>query len=492
MRRVVKNLHLALEDDRPAELLLDGDRIEAVLEPGQAPVDLPVEDLEGKRIAPGFVDAHCHILPMGLDLQKPHLGDCRSRDEVLARVAEAHRDLEPGRWLHAVHYDQNRFADGQHLHRDALDAITRERPILLRHSSGHASVGNTAALRAAGVDEKTPDPSGGTYVRDESGRLTGVLLEDAHTHVTGAAPEPTLEEMVDAILAACRSMRTLGIVAAADMMTGRWDLERELQAYHQASLHPEAIVTRLYLQWGRVFGGRGLAGERLAELIAAMDGERCDVRGIKIFADGAIGAGTAAIYGRYEDEPDLPPGNSGTLMYSPERLREMVTIAHNAGYSLAIHTIGDRSTDLVLDAYEATGEPARHRVEHAMLLSPAQVERVARLGCPIVAQPEFLVRFGDTYRRKLGLRAARLKPHASILAAGIPLAFSSDRPIVPGDPRDGIAAAVTRPSGFAGEENISPVAALRAYTVTAAEVCGDTDRLGRLAPGSPAVWNVMP
>jgi len=161
---------------------------------------------------------------------------------------------------------------------------------------------------------------------------------------------------------------------------------------------------------------------------------------------------------------------SGQLIYSPTRLREMVQTAHRAGFRVATHSIGDYATDLVMDAYEATGEPSRHRIEHAMLLSDAQIERLAGLGCAVTFQPEFLIRFGHSYRRQLGPeRMARLKRARSLLDAGIPLSFSSDRPIVPGDPKDGIRAAVHRPEGFDPAENITLPEAFRAY-------CGPEDR----------------
>lgn len=435
-------------------------------------------DLRGQYVLPGFIDSHCHILPMGLDFQKLHLGACTSPDEVLDAVRQRHADLPGNEWLHAVHYDQTKFASGEHLHRSQLDAISPDRPILLRHVNGHASVANTAALVAAGVTPATEDPKGGTFVRDASGELTGVLLERAHEAVTQSAPEPTLSQMVEAILEAGVRMSQLGITAATDMMTGRWNLARELEAYHLAAEQGCRVRLRMYVQWATRLGPRGLAEDRWSELISAMKPELCAVLGLKIFADGAIGSATAAVY-----EP-FPDGSLGTLIYEPDRLNQMVLQAAEAGYAVAIHSIGDRSTDLVMDAFAATSDPTRHRLEHAMILSDAQLDRLRQLDCRVTMQPEFLLRFGHSYQRQLGPeRAYRLKRMRSVLDAGLRLSLSSDRPIVAGDPWDGIRSAVQRPEGFDPAEALTWAEAVGGYTRAGAEANDDAGTQGELAPG---------
>ncbi len=441
----------------------------------------PIVDLEGGWLAPAFTDAHCHILPTGLDLQKLHLGGCGSHEEVLDAVRDRLIEVAPEAWLLAVHYDQTRYADG-HLNRDQLDAISSDRPILLRHVNGHASVANSAALLAAKVDESTPDPKGGTYVRDASGRLTGVLLERAHELVTAAAPAPTTEEMVAAILAAGEAMAAYGIVCATDMMTGRYDLARELEAYRLAAERGCPIRTRLCIQWAELFGPRA---KPVTELIEALDGERCRVWGAKIFADGAIGSATAAVY-----EPYVSEGGTGQLIYAPDKLKLMVRTAHDAGWRIAIHAIGDRATDLVMDAYEALDEATRHRIEHAMILSDAQIERMQRLGIHCTMQPEFLARFGHSYRHHLGLgRASKLKRFRSVKDGGVPLSFSSDRPIVAGDPWLACQAASSRPEGYDPAEALTYAEALEAYTVMGAVANNDPHPMALGQPAEFLSWS---
>ena len=430
-----------------------------------------------------FVDNHCHILPTGFDLAALHLGGTNSHAEVLDRLRDRHRS-QPDGWLLAVHYDQNRY-EGVHLTATDLDKISPDRPILLRHVNGHAGVANRVALASANIVPESPDPAGGSFGRDEAGKVNGVLFEHGLELVAGAVPVPTPEEMTKAIRMATAKMRDLGIAAAADMMTGRFDLRSELMAYAAAARADEHFTTALYLQWSTVFGKRAIPAAERDDLVRELESTgRSYVKGIKIFADGAIGSATAAIYGSYRNQPATE--TSGQLIYNPERLNMMVQTAHNAGYTVAVHAIGDYAIDLVLDAFASTDEPNRHRLEHAMILSDAQIERIGNLGCFVTMQPEFLLRFGANYRRQLpDEKSWNLKRFRSVLDAGIPLSFSSDRPIVAGDPRDGIRLAVTR-EGFSPEERVTPVEAIRAYTEGGAAAMGLADRFGRIGVGHPA------
>ena len=458
-----------------------------------------VIDCQGKTMLPGFVDAHCHILPTGLDLLKLNLTSCFTKEEILDTVRDRHLN-QPDGWLLAVQYDNNKFADGQHLTVHDLDRISNQRPILLRHYNGHCSIANSVALAKANVTEETNNPSGGEFGRDSSGLLNGVLLEDAHEIVWAATPKPSLDEMVVAIMTAGDRMADLGITCASDMMTGRFDLVNEFKAYQIAAANGCRIRTRLYVQWKEVFGPRGIGLERLRELESTFDDpNRTRVAGVKLFADGAIGSATAAIYGYYTGHPANGPviskngqntsevGTSGQLIYSPEKLTNMTKTASDAGYQVAIHAIGDYASDLVMDAFEASGNPSKHRLEHAMILSDSQIERLQKLDCFVTMQPEFLLRFGHVYQRQLGPEiASRLNRARSVIDAGLKLSFNSDRPIVPGAPMDGIKAAVNRPEGFDPSENITLVEAINGYTVKGDEVNGDAGFIGSLDAGEIA------
>ena len=165
----------------------------------------------------------------------------------------------------------------------------------------------------------------------------------------------------------------------------------------------------------------------------------------------------------------------------------MVLTAHDAGYKVAIHSIGDYSTDLVFDALEQTSEGSRHRIEHAMILSDQQIERMQRIGCYCTYQPEFLMKLGPAYRMQLGsARASQLIRSRSTLDAGIRVSFNSDRPIVGGNPWDGILTASDRPQGYDPSENCTRSEAIVAYTSGGSDVNGDGPSMGMLVAGSLA------
>lgn len=449
-------------------------------------IDVPhAIDLRSATVLPGFIDAHCHVMPTGFDLFRLNLGECGTHEDVLDRVRDRLGETPDGEWLLAVHYDQNKFEGIRHMSRDQLDAVSDRVPILLRHVNGHASVANTAALLAAGVGEGEQDPKGGVFVRDANGRLTGVLLERAHERVTDAAPAPTLEQRTAAAIKAADEMSAFGITCASDMMTGYSDLLQEMEGYWLAAQRGAKVRFRLYLQWSAVFGPRAADASRREELTQAMDPARCKVAGAKIFADGAISAGTAAIHGVFKS------GGNGNLIYDPERLTKMTVKAHEMGWSVSVHSIGDRATDHVLEAFAATGEPGKHRIEHAMILSDAQIDRLARAGCHTTMQPEFLAKLGHAYMRQLEPEvASKLKRARSCLDAGIRMSFNSDRPIVLGDPWVAIDTATNRPEGFDPAENVTFEEALDLYTRGGADANGDLGAMGELKPGQHADYQL--
>lgn len=442
--------------------------------------DGEITDLSGKYLLPALTDCHCHILATGIDLLRLNLDGCETHEEVLDAVKDRGAQ-EHGVWLVAVHYDQNRMG-GMHLTRHDLDKISTSRPIFLQHVNGHASVANSVALEAAGLQPNELDPDNGKFGRDADGSVNGVLFEGAHERVRNVIPRPTLEESVNAILRAGESMAALGIGCATDMQTETTHLE----AYRLAAERGCKIKLRLYMVWRDLFGPRPASSEVLVPFVGPRNGSAPVLAGVKLFADGAIGSATAAIYGSYAGQPSAE--TSGNLMYTPEVLTHRVKVAHDAGFQIATHAIGDHALDVVLDAYESTGDPKRHRIEHAMLLSDSQIERLSRSGCSVAMQPEFLLRFRHAYLAQLGPdRAKSIKRCRSVLDAGIPLAFSSDRPICAGDPWVGVETASNRPDGYDPNENLTRVEAIERYLGPSADINGDGGVMGRLEPGEELI-----
>jgi predicted amidohydrolase YtcJ len=434
-----------------------------------------VVDLEGGFVLPGFVDAHCHILSTGLHLGRLDLADCDTREAVLVRLRDfASRSEEE--WIQGVNYDANRFPDGRDLAAREIDGVVLHRPVVLRHVSGHSAVVNTEALRRAGVTSSTPDPAGGRIGRDEFGEPTGVLEEEAMGLVYRCLPKPTRAQMEGAIEGAWRKMFSMGITCAGDMATGAYDFSEEWSAYQAVANSGRGGRMALYLLHEKALDLDG-------GLLRRKESDFLKIGGAKIFVDGAIGPGTAALRGEYEG------GGQGYLLLERETLMSRLRDLEGRGWRVALHAIGDRAMDEVIRVLQSVREPFRHRIEHAMLLDDEQLVRLGELKCWVVMQPEFLLRFQGAYFRRLGERARFLKRFRSALRYGVRLAFSSDAPIVSGDPWSGVEVAVERPSGFAPEENISWEEAVRLYTKEAGEAVG-FEGVGDLRVGGWADFQV--
>jgi predicted amidohydrolase YtcJ len=409
-----------------------------------------------------------------------NLKNTSSREDVFALLRKHAGGVNDGNWILAVHYDANRFEDKRDITALELENACPGVPIVLRHASGHACVASSSALRLAGISKDTQNPEGGVIVRDESGEPTGLLQEDAMSLVYRVVPKPDKYQMRDAIKNAMRSMMSYGITCASDMMTGSYGLEEEFWAYEKAIEETGGFRCRLYIAWEYLFE-KGDFDKR-----DFPGSEFLKVGGVKLYADGAIGAGTAAFY-----EPDLM-GCEGILIHEPKDLERKILLAEGAGFSAAVHAIGERAVDVVLDALSKTKNPSKHRIEHAMALNDNSLRRIAEMQIPVVMQPEFLSAFHKTYFSRLKESVARkLKPLRSLIDGGARVALSSDRPIVDGNPWTGIYAASHREEfGFDPNENINMKEAAELYTKSGAIANGEKGRYGFLEPSAFADFQV--
>ncbi len=457
-----------------------------------------ISPLGGRTLVPGFHDAHCHVLGFGLTLAAVPLTGVPTIPELVQRLQTraGEQAAGPKTWIRGRGYNQNMMDEKRHPTRRDLDQVGGGQPfVLITHASGHAVSVNSRVLERMGISLNTPDPPGGTIVRDEAGEATGVLLETAANLAYDAAPEPTVTERVAALQRASQAMNALGITSAVDATLGlaARDSFREIDVYHEAA-SSGALTLRCSLMM-------------LLSQIAAMDTvpnprdvttetDWVQIGPAKVFTDGALTTRTALLRSAFVGSDSF-----GTAVWSAEDLNAMVLKAHTAGWQIAAHAIGDGAIDLCLDAYgkalaKSPRTDARHRIEHAMLLWPDQVGRLARLGILPVYQPEFILRFGDAYTQAIGeSRANRLMPYAETQAAGLPLVFSSDIPVIPGAPLDGIQSATERhtPSGtvLGLGQCVSALDGLRAYTEGAAySVFLEHDR-GQIAPGHRADFVVL-
>ncbi len=453
--------------------------------------------LGGCALVPGFHDAHCHVLGFGLTLAAVNLTGVPALPELVQRLqARAGEQAGPETWIRGRGYNQNIMAEKRHPTRFDLDQVGGGRPyVLITHASGHAVSVSSRVLERMGVTQGTPDPPGGTIVRGGDGEATGVLLETAANLAYDAAPEPTVAERIAALQRASQAMNALGITSAVDATLGlaARDSFREIAVYHEAAASGALTVRcSLMMLLSQIAAMETVPPPR--DVVAETDWVR--IGPAKVFTDGALTTRTALLRSAF-----VGSGSLGTAVWTAEDLNAMVLKAHEAGWQIAAHAIGDGAIDLCLDAYgrasaKSPRPDARHRIEHAMLLWPDQIGRLARLGILPVYQPEFIMRFGDAYTNAIGeSRSNRLMPYAETSAAGLPLVFSSDIPVTPGAPLDGIQSASERrtPSGtvLGPGHCVSALEGLRAYTEGAAySVFLENDR-GQIAPGHRADFAVL-
>jgi predicted amidohydrolase YtcJ len=467
---------------RATALCFARDRILAVGDDAEvmalAGPDSHVVDLRGRAVLPGFVEAHAHPYWEGLVAGMALLAG-RERRAALRALPGAAEHLEPDAWLVARH-DPTGWDRPDDPTRDDLDRAVPDRPVLLAHVSGHAVTANSLALALAGLDRASADVRGRVAIeRDEAGEPTGILRgPDAWDRVAAAMPPPSPAEGRAALARAAARLAADGVTSVVDADIGSTaGVAAELAAWG-AALASGTMPLAVALLPGlvRIAPGIGDAVPSPADIAAALpEAARNRVRlsHVKLKADGALTTRTAWLGAPYDDAP-----HAGGPVHDPAALAERVRRAIAGGWAVATHAIGDAAVAAVLDAYLAAPAPPRpHRLEHAMLLDENLVARLAASGATAVVQPEFLAWAGATYRARLGAsRASRLLPFAALLSAGVPMPFSSDRPVVPGAPLDGVRAALRH------DPAVSVAEAFHAWTAAGAAVLGD-DEAGRLAVG---------
>jgi predicted amidohydrolase YtcJ len=457
-----------------------------------------VEDLSGAAVVPGLIDAHNHLQATGRMLREVQFYDTRAMSEIVARVAARVRETPRGEWVVGRGWDESLLAEGRHPTRHDLDAVSPQNPVVI-HRVWNKLVCNSAALQAAGIDRETPDPPAdvlysGSFERDGGGEPTGLFRDRAKDLITDHIPEPTEEERVAAVAAACRAYNAVGLTGVAE--PGLYPLE--IRAYDRARREGQLTVRTdmLMAAWG--FGApeseQGLE-ERFESLGVGggLGDDLLRLEGIKLMIDGGMSDRTARMFDAYLDEPD----NRGTWVVEPKRLVRLIRWVHDLGWPMDIHTCGDEAQETVVrafaDAQRENPKPwLRHRVHHAYFPTPAALAAMAEAGIPAVVSSPFLTNLGEGFVNSVGPeRASRAMPMRTYLDAGIPLAGSSDSHITDYNPWVGMHAAVNRTTATGRElgketEALTPAEALRSYTLGGACVTGREDRQGSITPGKLA------
>ncbi|MFM1652026.1 amidohydrolase [Brevibacillus sp. B_LB10_24] len=450
-----------------------------------------VVDLNGRTVLPGFIDAHQHMIYFG-----HHLSCVDCRRESIADMAEAIRarakELEPTDWIIGQGFDETCFREKRLPTAEDLRGIPN--PVYITRFCLHAAVVNQAGLAAAGIDETTSDPPGGELMRDEQGKLTGVLREKALDLIRHVLPPCTPDDMRKALTLADRRYISEGITTVHEAGIGFFTDSFEEFAVFQEMTRSEAIHVRVY----------GMVLDKFFPLVKAArmrfglgDG-RFKLGPVKIFSDGTLSGRTAAVSEEYLD----PPGTTGMMVISADELQQKVLEAHLEGYQVSVHAIGDRAIDQVIAAYEnalaiCPREDHRHRIEHCAVTAPELIRRIKKLGLIPVPQTALLHTAGDVYRRVLKPHVLQgLYPYQTFFQEGVRVAGSSDCPVVPSSPLLGLYTAMTRQTtegaAVVPEQQISLFQALQMYTVHAAYASFGEREIGTIELGKYGDLVVLP
>ena len=453
-----------------------------------------IVDLAGKLVVPGFNDAHVHFHTGGTHLAGVQLRDARSESEFRERIRQFAAKLPEGRWILGGDWDHENWTPARLPVRQWIDEASGGHPVFINRLDGHMSLANTLALKLAGITRDTPDPPGGTIVRDSAGEPTGILKDAAMYPVDRIVPSPSPDEIADAIRAAMRYAAENGVTSVQDMSAS----PEVLRAYQRLMRSGELTV--------RISGHQPLAAwKRLADigLLAGFGNPYLHIGGLKGFADGSLGSTTALFFEPYSDAPNTS-GLASDEMIPESRMYERIADADRAGLQIAIHAIGDKANHQVLNLYEEVenrngARDRRFRIEHAQHLAAADIPRFARLRVIASMQPYHAIDDGRWAGKRIGPERSRTTyAFRSLLDAGAVLAFGSDWYVAPMEPLMGIYGAVTRltldgknPKGWVPEQRITVAEAIRAYTWGSAYASFEENLKGAVEPGKLADLAVL-
>ncbi len=470
-----------------------GDRIVAVgsnaeVEAWRGP-QTRVIDGGGKLLLPGFNDAHVHFVSGGMQLDNIQLNDATSAEEFARRIGERAKKTPKGKWILGGDWDETKWNPARLPTRELIDPATPDTPVFVNRYDGHMALANSVALRLAGITAETPDPAGGTIVRDAQGKPTGALKDAAMEYVNKVVPPLSHEQRLQAVQRALAHAAALGVTSVQDMNPEYADL-----AVYSELLERGELTTRIYA----------------APLITQVDdqvkigirhafgGPFLRIGALKGYADGSLGSATAYFFQPFDDQPS----NHGLLsdeMQPISLMRDRMMKADAAGLQLCTHAIGDQGISIILDLYgevvRARGEAGRRfRIEHAQHMAAKDFDRFAQLKVIASVQPYHAIDDGRWAEKRIGHeRASRTYAFRIFLNHGIRLALGTDWNVAPLNPMLTIYAAVTRatldgknPNGWFPEQKLTVAESVEAYTLGSAYTEFQEKEKGSITPGKLA------
>ena len=439
-------------------------------------------DLHGRLVVPGFNDSHVHLIDGANELVEVDLRAANNAAEAATRLQGYVKTQPKGRWIRGGFWDHESWPGQQLPTRADIDRLTPDHPVFVLRLDGHMALANSLALKLAGVTRDTPVPDGGAIVKDAAGEPTGVLKDNAMDLVWRVVPPATLDETLTKARAGLAHAARLGVTTIQDMTTDA----TQFAAYQRLRESGELPVRITSHQ------NRSIEGLIAAGIHTGFGDDWLRIGGVKLFADGSMGSGTAAFFAPYADDPST----AGLLIQPADVLETQMLAADAAGFQLVVHAIGDKANASVLDILERLQETRvrsdrRARIEHAQVVRDADKARFAAAGVIASIQPSHCIDDMRWAEKRIGLaRSAEAYDFKSFVSAGVRIAFGTDWYVEPLDPMLGLYAAITRQfpdgtpdNGWFPEERLTLPQAIEFYTAGSAYAEFADTRKGRLKPG---------
>jgi predicted amidohydrolase YtcJ len=457
-----------------------------------------VVDAGGKRLLPGFNDAHVHFVDGGSQLDNVELNDCTSAQEFARRIGERAAKTPKGDWVLGGDWDETKWNPAVLPTKQLIDAVTPETPVAVNRYDGHMVLANSLALKLAGITAQTPDPDGGVIVRDKAGNPTGALKDAAQDMLFKAIPPLTHDRRRHAVERALAHAASLGVTSVQNMNPDYADI-----AIYNELLEEGKLTTRIYA----------------APLITQVDdqvkigirhafgGPYLRIGAVKAYADGSLGSATAYFFEPFLNQPGNDQsgnqaGNRGLLsdeMHPISLMRDRMMRADAAGLQICTHAIGDAGISAILDIYteiekQHGSHDRRWRIEHAQHMAAKDFDRFAQLHVIASVQPYHAIDDGRWAEGRIGHdRASRTYAFRTFLDHGVRLALGTDWNVAPLNPMLTLYAAVTRatldgknPNGWFPEQKLTIKEAIEAYTMGSAHAEFQENEKGSVTPGKLA------
>lgn len=448
-----------------------------------------IVDAAGKRLLPGFNDAHVHFTDGGAQLDNVELNDATSPQEFACRIGEQVAKTAKGQWILGGDWDETKWNPPLLPTKELIDSVTSQTPVAVNRYDGHMILANSAALKLAGITAQTKDPAGGVIVRDQQGNPTGALKDAAADLVYKVVPEMTHDQRRHAIERALGHAASLGVTSVQHMSADYADIAVYSELADQGKLTTRIYAAPLISNVDDLakIGIRRAFGDPYLRIGA-----------LKSFADGSLGSATAYFFEPFSDQP----GNRGLLaegMHPISLMRHRMMKADAAGLQLCTHAIGDAAISTILDIYtdieKAHGTADRRwRIEHAQHMAAKDFDRFAQLKVIASVEPYHAIDDGRWAEGRIGHdRASRTYAFRTFMDHGVRLALGTDWSVAPLSPMLTLYAAVTRatldgknPGGWFPEQKLTVKEAIEAYTLGSAYAEFQENVKGSITPGKLA------